>query len=125
MVDFLFALGQVLCILGLLYGAYLSFTYRQEDSDKSASAVPVCADPVTAHVREVAAGTPKHGPRRVREDQGITVSSDRDDKGTAVRLHSRAELLIALMALLLPGGSLVLGAYWVYARLSSKMSKPK
>ena len=125
MVDFLFALGQVLCILGLLYGAYLSFTYRQEDSDKSASAVPVCADPVTADVREVAAGTPKHGPRRVREDQGITVSSDRDDKGTAVRLHSRAELLIALVALLLPGGSLVLGAYWVYAWLNSKMSKPK
>jgi hypothetical protein len=80
---------------------------------------------VTAHVREVAVGTPEHGPRRVREDQGITVSSDRDDKGTAVRLHSRAELLIALVALLLPGGSLVLGAYWVYARLSSKMSKPK
>ena len=80
MVDFLFALGQVLCILGLLHGAYLSLTYRQEDPEESASTRPARPDPVMPDVREGAAGTPEHGPRWVREDQGITVSSDRDDK---------------------------------------------
>ena len=29
--DFLFGLGQVICIVGLLYGAYLSITYVNRD----------------------------------------------------------------------------------------------
>ena len=41
-----------------------------------------------------------------------------------MRLHSRTEILIVL-ALLLPGGSVVLAAYWIYAWLNSRMSKPK
>lgn len=81
MVDFLFALGQVLCILGLLYGAYLSITYRQEDPDENASTAHIRFDPVTTHVWYVPAETLENRLRPVREDQGITVSSDRDDKG--------------------------------------------
>jgi hypothetical protein len=40
-------------------------------------------------------------------------------------MHSRTEYLIALAALLLPGGSLILGAYWIYAWLNSRMAKPE
>jgi hypothetical protein len=42
-----------------------------------------------------------------------------------MRMHSRSEVLIALVTLLLPGGSLILGAYWIYAWLQSRMSKPE
>lgn len=49
MVDFIFALGQVLCIVGLLYGAYLSITYRQEDPMEKAPAAQMRFDPVTTH----------------------------------------------------------------------------
>lgn len=34
--DFLFALGQILCICGLLYGAYVSFTYVPGEGTSSA-----------------------------------------------------------------------------------------
>lgn len=81
MVDFLFALGQGLFILGLLYGAYLSITYRQEDPEENASTAHIRFDPGTTHVGYVPAETSENRLRRFHEDQGITVSSDRDDKG--------------------------------------------
>lgn len=124
MVDFLFALGQALCILGLLYGAYLSITYRPEHPEENGSTADTRLDPVTPPVSYVPAETLENRLRPVREEQGITVASDQDHTGSAVRLHSRTELLIALAALVLPGGSLVLGAYWIYAWLSSRVSKP-
>ena len=46
-------------------------------------------------------------------------------KGGVVPVQSRTALLLALAALLLPGGSLVVGAYWLYAWLNSRMSKPQ
>ena len=81
MVDFLFARGQGLFILGLLYGAYLSITYRQEDPEENASTAHIRFDPVTTHVACLPAETLENQRRPVREDQGITVSSDRDHMG--------------------------------------------
>ena len=46
-------------------------------------------------------------------------------RGRDVPVHSRTALLLALAALVLPGGSLVVGAYWLYAWLNSRMSKPQ
>ena len=40
-------------------------------------------------------------------------------------LQNRSAMLLALAALLLPGGSLLVGGYWLYARLNSRMSKPE
>ena len=57
--------------------------------------------------------------------QGITVLSGREIRGTPALLPNRTALLLALVALVLPGGSLVVGAYWLYARLNSRMSKPQ
>ena len=81
MVDILFALGQGLFILGPLYGAYLSITHRQEDPEENASTAHIRFDPETTHVGHVPAETLENRPRPVREDQGITVSSDRDHMG--------------------------------------------
>jgi len=53
--DFLFGLGQVLCIIGLLCGAYFSITYvdREEPSLTADAEVQPAAhyDPLTSHVR--------------------------------------------------------------------------
>ena len=81
MVDFLFARGQGLFILGLLYGAYLSITYRQEDPEENASTAHIRFDPVTTHVWNVPAETLENRLHRVRDDQGITVLSDQDHPG--------------------------------------------
>ena len=35
--DYLFGLGQVICIVGLLYGAYLSITYADRDGPRYVS----------------------------------------------------------------------------------------
>ena len=51
--------------------------------------------------------------------------SDREIRGSAVVLPNRTVLLLALAALVLPGGSLVVGAYWIYGWLNSRMSKPQ
>ena len=58
--DFLYGLGQVVCIIGLLYGAYLSIRYSgHADSRRAASGkTPVVPkrksgieyDPLTSHV---------------------------------------------------------------------------
>ena len=46
MVDFLVAAVQASCILGLLYGAYLSITYSAGAEPAKA---PMRFDPVTSH----------------------------------------------------------------------------
>ena len=45
--DYLFGLGQVICIVGLLYGAYLSITYagREEPHYVNGEAPPLEAKP--------------------------------------------------------------------------------
>ena len=50
MVDFLVATIQASCILGLLYGAYLSITYS---TGAAPSKAPVRFDPVTSHAWSV------------------------------------------------------------------------
>jgi hypothetical protein len=50
MIDFLFALGQVVCIVGLLYGAYLAITFV--DDEWRFSATSVRFDPKTTHAWE-------------------------------------------------------------------------
>ena len=46
MVDFLFTAGQVLCVCGLLYGAYLSITYGPGEGTFSTR---INFDPPTRH----------------------------------------------------------------------------
>lgn len=46
--DFLFYLGQVACIIGLLYGAFLSVTHT--DGGEKPSSKDCEYDPVTGHV---------------------------------------------------------------------------
>ena len=65
MADFLFALGQVLCILGLLYGAYLSITYRQDDAAAKAPPASSRFDPVTTHFWELPAESFEERLRRI------------------------------------------------------------
>ena len=62
MVDFLFALGQVLCVLGLLYGAYLCITFAPEEKPSKAA---VHFDPITTHAWEVPAESVETRLRRV------------------------------------------------------------
>ena len=50
MVEFLIAAMQVLCIVGLLCGAYLSITYAPETD---AVKTPARYDPVTTHAWSV------------------------------------------------------------------------
>ena len=57
MIDFLFALGQVICILGLLYGAYLAITCV--DNERQFSATRVRFDPMTTHARESPGRSPE------------------------------------------------------------------
>ncbi len=47
MVDFLFAAGQALCIVGLLYGAYVSITFRP---DEDVARKKTTHDPLTTHM---------------------------------------------------------------------------
>jgi hypothetical protein len=49
--DFLYGLGQVICIIGLLYGAYLSITYAGPagPSDGEAAATTPRAQSNTAY----------------------------------------------------------------------------
>lgn len=65
MADFLFALAQAFCILGLLYGAYLSITYRQEDPQQKRSSGEIRFDPVTTHTWSLPAETLEDRLRRV------------------------------------------------------------
>ena len=65
MADVLFALGQVLCIFGLLYGAYLSITYRQPDPKRKRSPEEISFDPVTTHTWSLPAETLEDRLRRV------------------------------------------------------------
>jgi hypothetical protein len=58
--DFLYGLGQVVCIIGLLYGAYLSITYVEHADPRRAASGRTPAepkpkpgieyDPLTSHV---------------------------------------------------------------------------
>jgi hypothetical protein len=79
MVDFLFALGQALFILGLLYGAFRAITYRQEDPEENAPATRIRFE--ETHAWYVSPETSENRLRRDCEDQGITMSRDGDDNG--------------------------------------------
>jgi hypothetical protein len=79
MVDFLFALGQVLFIVGLLYGAFRAITYRQEDPEENACTAHIRFEEM--HVWYVPAETSQNRLRRNREEQEITVPRDEHDKG--------------------------------------------
>ena len=65
MADFLFALGQGLCILGLLCGAYLSITYRQDEPWKKRPVSRIDFDPVTTHAWSAPAETLEDRLRRL------------------------------------------------------------
>ena len=43
--NFLYGLGQVVCILGLLYGAYLSITYVEHTDRRRAASGRTPAEP--------------------------------------------------------------------------------
>ena len=60
--DFLFGLGQVICVVGLLYGAYLAITYVDREDQLSANKPQVQPhanyDPLTGHVWTAARPSP-------------------------------------------------------------------
>jgi len=62
MMDFLFTSGQIICICGLLYGAYLSITYAP---DEGTSSTRIDSGPVTTHARDTRGETLEQRTRRV------------------------------------------------------------